>query len=74
MVEDDGPGVPPAIAEDIFEPFVSGREAGTGLGLALAGRIVAGLGGWIAMSSAPGRTAVKVSLPMAPKTAPEGEN
>jgi hypothetical protein len=29
---DDGPGMPPEIAADIFEPFVSGRENGTGLG------------------------------------------
>ena len=32
---DDGPGIPPEIAGDVFEPFVSGRENGTGLGLAL---------------------------------------
>ena len=29
---DDGPGLPPDIADNIFEPFVSGRENGTGLG------------------------------------------
>jgi hypothetical protein len=34
-IMDDGPGIPPDIAADIFEPFVSGRENGTGLGLAL---------------------------------------
>src|SRR5690606_22848117 len=31
-IEDDGPGIPPRIADQVFEPFVSGRENGTGLG------------------------------------------
>ncbi|NTU59793.1 MAG: PAS domain-containing sensor histidine kinase, partial [Deltaproteobacteria bacterium] len=36
---DDGPGVPPEVAERVFEPFFSGREGGTGLGLATVHRI-----------------------------------
>ena len=39
-IEDDGPGIPDGIAGQIFEPFVSGRENGTGLGLALVSKIV----------------------------------
>jgi len=39
---DDGPGLPPEIAADIFEPFVSGRENGTGLGLALVSKLING--------------------------------
>ena len=61
---DDGPGLPPEIAEDIFEPFVSGRENGTGLGLALVSKLVAENGGWITVSSVPGRTAFRISLPL----------
>ncbi len=38
-VADDGPGVPEAIAARIFEPLVTARDGGTGLGLALARRI-----------------------------------
>lgn len=38
-VEDDGPGVDPAIAERVFEPLVSSRRGGTGMGLPLARRI-----------------------------------
>jgi two-component system nitrogen regulation sensor histidine kinase GlnL len=64
---DNGPGIPPEIAADIFEPFVSGRENGTGLGLALVAKIVSDHGGWIAADSVPGRTVFRLSLPVAPK-------
>ena len=66
---DDGPGLPPAIAENIFEPFVSGRENGTGLGLALVSKIIAAHEGWIEVTSRPGQTVFRVSLPLArPRT------
>ena len=64
---DDGPGIPPEIAADIFEPFVSGRENGTGLGLALVSKIISDHEGWVQVDSVPGRTAFRVSLPVAPK-------
>lgn len=64
---DDGPGLPDAIAADIFDPFVSGRENGTGLGLALVSKIIADHDGWIAVDSVPGRTVFRISLPVAPK-------
>ncbi len=70
-IVDDGPGLPPAIAADIFEPFVSGRENGTGLGLALVSRIIHDHDGWIGVDSVPGRTVFRVSLPVAPKDAKE---
>jgi len=63
---DNGPGLPPDIADDIFEPFVSGRENGTGLGLALVSKILSDHGGLITVNSRPGHTAFKVSLPLAP--------
>jgi two-component system, NtrC family, nitrogen regulation sensor histidine kinase GlnL len=66
-VIDDGPGLPPAIAADVFEPFVSGRENGTGLGLALVSKLIGDIGGWISVDSVPGRTVFRVSLPLAPK-------
>ena len=62
---DDGPGLPPEISNNVFEPFVSGRENGTGLGLALAAKIVSELDGWISVTSAPGRTVFRISLPRA---------
>jgi len=50
-VIDDGPGLPAGLEGDIFDPFVSGRENGTGLGLALVSKIVSDHGGWISVSS-----------------------
>jgi len=64
---DDGPGIKPEIAANIFEPFVSGRENGTGLGLALVSKIITDHEGWITVDSVPGRTVFRVSLPMAPR-------
>ncbi|MEO0566391.1 MAG: ATP-binding protein [Pseudomonadota bacterium] len=66
-VVDDGPGLPPAIAGDVFEPFVSGKENGTGLGLALIAKIISDHSGWISVSSVPGRTVFRISLPRAAK-------
>ncbi len=66
-VTDDGPGIPADLAQDLFEPFVSGRENGTGLGLALIAKIVADHEGWITVDSVPGRTVFRVSLPLPPK-------
>ncbi len=65
-VIDDGPGLPDEIAKDIFDPFVSGRENGTGLGLALAAKIMSDHGGWISVNSVPGRTVFRLSLPRGP--------
>jgi len=64
---DDGPGLPPEIASDVFEPFISGKENGTGLGLALVSKLIADVGGWISVDSVPGRTVFRVSLPTVPK-------
>lgn len=68
---DDGPGIPADIAADIFEPFVSGRENGTGLGLALVSKIISDHEGWISVDSVPGRTVFRISLPLAPRGLPE---
>jgi two-component system nitrogen regulation sensor histidine kinase GlnL len=62
-VIDDGPGLPPSIKDDIFDPFVSGKENGTGLGLALVSKIISDHDGWISVSSVPGRTVFRFSLP-----------
>jgi len=68
-VIDDGPGIKPEIAAAIFDPFVSGRENGTGLGLALVSKIISDHGGIISVDSVPGRTVFRVSLPLAPREA-----
>ena len=64
-IEDDGPGIPDSLVAEVFEPFVSGRENGTGLGLALVSKIIADHGAWIALESRPGRTVFRLSLPKA---------
>jgi two-component system, NtrC family, nitrogen regulation sensor histidine kinase GlnL len=60
---DDGPGLPDKIRADIFDPFVSGRENGTGLGLALVSKIISDHDGWISVTSVPGKTVFRLSLP-----------
>ncbi|MCG8471544.1 MAG: ATP-binding protein [Desulfobacterales bacterium] len=53
-VADNGPGIPEDLASRLFEPFVSGREGGSGLGLSISKRIAEGLGGHLAVTPRPG--------------------
>ena len=63
-IADRGPGIPPGIRERLFEPFVSARPGGVGLGLALARRIVLLHGGEIEAGDRPGGGAeIRVELP-----------
>ncbi len=64
QVVDDGPGVPVEIQDRIFNPLVSGREGGTGLGLSLAQTYVQYHQGVIEFESRPGRTIFKVLMPL----------
>lgn len=65
-VEDDGPGIPPKVREEMFQPFKTTKAHGTGLGLAIADRIVRSHGGRIEVESASGKGAVfTVLLPTA---------
>ncbi|OBY27395.1 two-component system sensor histidine kinase NtrB [Leisingera sp. JC1] len=73
-ITDDGPGLPDKIKDDIFDPFVSGRENGTGLGLALVSKIVSEHNGWISVSSVPGRTVFRLSLSRVPRDAKPQES
>jgi signal transduction histidine kinase len=66
-VEDDGPGMPPAVAERAFEPFFTTKAPGkgTGLGLPISARIVQKFGGTIALECPQGGgTTVTVTLPL----------
>lgn len=65
-VADDGPGVPEDIAETMFEPLVSAREGGTGLGLALARRVAAAHGGSIVLVPTASGATFRVDLPTRP--------
>jgi two-component system nitrogen regulation sensor histidine kinase GlnL len=63
-IEDNGPGIPDTIRERIFQPLVTGRADGTGLGLTLALTFVEQHMGTIECESAPGRTLFKIILPL----------
>jgi signal transduction histidine kinase len=64
-IEDDGGGIPPDLAEEIFEPGVGAFRQGFGLGLALCRDVATAHGGSIAVASAPGRTVFRIELPQA---------
>jgi hypothetical protein len=68
-VEDDGPGLPAAVREALFEPFRTGPGGGAGLGLAIARQTVEAHGGDIEVASRPGRTVFAVVLPAAEEAA-----
>jgi len=63
-IEDDGPGIPADIEASIFLPLVTGRDGGTGLGLALAQDLVSRHGGLIEFESEPGKTIFTMRLPL----------
>ena len=63
-INDNGPGVPPELAESIFFPMVSGRAEGTGLGLALTQSIVSQHAGLLEYTSEPGNTTFSIYLPL----------
>ena len=50
-IEDNGPGVPPALKEQIFNPFVTTKKTGVGLGLAIVSKIVDAHGGSVKLLS-----------------------
>jgi two-component system, NtrC family, nitrogen regulation sensor histidine kinase NtrY len=72
-VQDNGPGVDPAIRERLFEPYATTKPEGTGLGLAIVERIAVEHGGAISYRQAPGGGAIfSLELPLAgPSLPPE---
>lgn len=65
QVIDTGPGIPRAKQEEIFHPYVSGRQGGTGLGLPTARRIVEEHGGALTLASEEGKgTEFVIELPV----------
>jgi len=63
-VRDNGPGVPPELQPHLFDPFVTTKVQGSGLGLAMVAKIVGDHGGIVECESAPRRTTFRVLMPM----------
>ena len=64
-VTDNGSGIPEDLRPHLFEPFVSTKRNGTGLGLALVAKVIGDHGGVIEFESQPRRTVFRVFLPVA---------
>ncbi len=63
-IADDGPGVPEALRGNLFDPFVSGKPGGRGLGLPMVAKLVRAHNGVIEFSSRPGQTRFTILLPI----------
>jgi two-component system, NtrC family, nitrogen regulation sensor histidine kinase GlnL len=63
-VRDNGPGVPDDIRQNLFDPFVTTKTSGNGLGLALTAKVVGDHGGIVECDSAPKRTIFRLLLPI----------
>ena len=67
-VTDNGPGIPAELQDQIFQPFVTTKPSGQGLGLSLVSKVAQAHGGLVEVHSRPGKTTVSILLP-APTTA-----
>lgn len=75
QIEDNGPGIPDHLKASLFDPFVTTKPHGTGLGLALVAKIINDHGGIIECDSEPNRTVFRVLLPMQDrKSAPKSRS
>ena len=75
QIEDNGPGIPDNLKPHLFDPFVTTKPHGTGLGLALVAKIINDHGGIIECDSEPNRTIFRVLLPMQePSPAPKSRS
>ena len=64
-IQDNGPGIPDDLRRHIFDPFVTTKQGGTGLGLPLVAKLIGDHGGVIDLDSRPQRTIFRIMLPIA---------
>ncbi len=64
-IVDNGSGIPETLIRDIFDPFVSSKANGSGLGLSLVSKVMSDHGGVVEVDSQPGRTEFRIRLPIA---------
>ncbi len=64
IINDNGPGIPPDLIEDIFFPMITGRAEGSGLGLSISQNLVGQHNGLIECTSEPGNTEFVIFLPL----------
>jgi two-component system nitrogen regulation sensor histidine kinase GlnL len=62
-VRDNGPGIPADMQQQVFQPFVTTKSDGQGLGLALVSKVAAAHGGLVELFSTPGETTFSLLLP-----------
>ena len=62
-IRDNGPGIPEDLQAHIFDPFVTSKTTGSGLGLALVAKIIGDHGGVVECDSQPGETVFRILLP-----------
>ncbi len=70
-VQDNGPGIPEDLRQCLYDPFVTTKAGGTGLGLALVAKIIDDHGGIIEFDSEPRRTVFRMRLPVYRQEEPE---
>ena len=73
-IADNGDGVPEQLRKDIFEPFVSSKANGTGLGLSLVSKIISDHGGVVEHSAVDGKTLFNILLPVWSEKMHNGEH
>jgi two-component system nitrogen regulation sensor histidine kinase GlnL len=73
VIADNGTGIPEVLQRHVFDPFVTSKGGGSGLGLALVSKIVSDHGGVISCESEPGWTRFRMLLPVATEGPPNDE-
>lgn len=71
---DNGDGIPDEIKDEIFDPFITTKTGGSGLGLALVAKIIADHGGVIECESGDGKTTFRILMPASYKNEAEAQN